>query len=553
MLHFVASASNETLQVTRADDPTPDACAPGDCSFREAANAGSATAGQQTIDVPSGMTVSLTSPVTISGDVSIAGHGTSSAITSTGSQIIVVSASGDAIIQDVRIFGAVAGTDVICGGGIQNDGTLQVTDALIDSNNVNGKGAGVCNNGTADFNGVTVDTNHAVTGPGGGLYNTGTMTVENSTISHNSVEGVSGGGDGAGIGNAATGTLTVDYSTISENTSSSSVCADCSSGAGIKSQGTLTVTHSTLSNNHADDSAAIQAGGTSTISYSAIINNDFGSITNLKNSTMTIANSTISNNLAGEYPKSGYGGLHNEGTLSVYRSTIADNTAIGYPYGGIYSSNQSVQTLLRGNLISNNGTKSCSSGGNVVSQGGNVMTDDSCNPIADDDIVADAKIGPLADNGGPTKTRALLSGSPAIDNGSNYQCVFDQRGAPRPVGGTCDAGAFEYGGAVPGVTASPSPTAAPIAFPMGDADCNEHVNLLDVTAELRLATKLDQPSDCGRSTIPCMNFDGACFPVWTNPDCNESVDAADALPILLYLIGEAVHGSCAEVGNLPTP
>jgi hypothetical protein len=64
----------------------------------------------------------------------------------------------------------------------------------------------------------------------------------------------------------------------------------------------------------------------------------------------------------------------------------------------------------------------------------------------------DPLLGPLADNGGPTKTHALLPGSPAIDagdptsvGGANGVPLFDQRGAPfaRIAGGRIDIGAYE--------------------------------------------------------------------------------------------------------------
>jgi hypothetical protein len=58
----------------------------------------------------------------------------------------------------------------------------------------------------------------------------------------------------------------------------------------------------------------------------------------------------------------------------------------------------------------------------------------------------DLKLGPLADNGGPTETHALLTGSPAIDAGSNPAgLVFDQRGYnyARVAGPAADIGAFE--------------------------------------------------------------------------------------------------------------
>ncbi|MEW5985921.1 MAG: choice-of-anchor Q domain-containing protein, partial [Chloroflexota bacterium] len=69
----------------------------------------------------------------------------------------------------------------------------------------------------------------------------------------------------------------------------------------------------------------------------------------------------------------------------------------------------------------------------------------------------DPLLGPLQDNGGPTFTHTLLSGSPAIDMGHPAGCTdqrqnvltVDQRGETRPADGdgngtaTCDVGAFE--------------------------------------------------------------------------------------------------------------
>ena len=59
-------------------------------------------------------------------------------------------------------------------------------------------------------------------------------------------------------------------------------------------------------------------------------------------------------------------------------------------------------------------------------------------------ITADPKLGPLAANGGPTETMALLSGSSAIDTGTATGAPsVDQRGISRPQGGGYDIGAFE--------------------------------------------------------------------------------------------------------------
>src|SRR5207247_10185816 len=57
----------------------------------------------------------------------------------------------------------------------------------------------------------------------------------------------------------------------------------------------------------------------------------------------------------------------------------------------------------------------------------------------------DPKLGSLADNGGSTKTAALLPGSPAIDAITDSICpTMDQRGVQRPQGARCDIGAYEF-------------------------------------------------------------------------------------------------------------
>src|SRR5262249_62378314 len=66
--------------------------------------------------------------------------------------------------------------------------------------------------------------------------------------------------------------------------------------------------------------------------------------------------------------------------------------------------------------------------------------------VGTDQNPIDPKLGPLQENGGPTKTHALLPGSPAIDAGSNRRApTWDQRGPgfPRIVNGTIDIGSFE--------------------------------------------------------------------------------------------------------------
>ena len=100
--------------------------------------------------------------------------------------------------------------------------------------------------------------------------------------------------------------------------------------------------------------------------------------------------------------------------------------------------------------------------GPIDSQGHNLIENTAARALVGGpaDITGqDPKLGPLANNGGPTQTRALLRGSPAIDawnpappgSGGAACEARDQRGVDRPQDGygygvaTCDIGAFERG------------------------------------------------------------------------------------------------------------
>jgi hypothetical protein len=76
---------------------------------------------------------------------------------------------------------------------------------------------------------------------------------------------------------------------------------------------------------------------------------------------------------------------------------------------------------------------------------GRISSDNSCGftqPSSRNNT--DPRLGPLADNGGPTLTVSLLDGSPATDTANPVACPpTDQRGFPRPYGIGCDIGAFE--------------------------------------------------------------------------------------------------------------
>jgi hypothetical protein len=130
-------------------------------------------------------------------------------------------------------------------------------------------------------------------------------------------------------------------------------------------------------------------------------------------------------------------GIYNQNNLDLVNCTISTNR-VG---GGVINASSSVHllnTLLAANIPAN-----CS--GVITDAGHNLSSDSSCAFTGAGSMNnVDPKLGPLADNGGPTLTMALLPGSPAIDAGSAVGApATDQRGVPRPQGHSVDIGAFE--------------------------------------------------------------------------------------------------------------
>jgi hypothetical protein len=260
----------------------------------------------------------------------------------------------------------------------------------------------------------------------------------------------------------------------------------------------LTITNSTLQNNKGGFGGAIFVtfGSALTITKSTLQNNSasFGGAVNSFNCTITVIDSTLSRNSA-VFGGAFYSGLD---TLTITNSTLSGNSA-GYLAGAIYVQSGIINGIKRSLTITNStlsgnyggfsGTTGASGGdalyidnndsgevnlintiianspngdkgencvflkGTITTALNDLVDDDSCDLIQAT-LLADIKLGPLADNGGPTKTHALLSDSVAINAVPKGDCklpngkplLTDQRGVKRPQGRACDVGAFEFGG-----------------------------------------------------------------------------------------------------------
>jgi hypothetical protein len=341
--------------------------------------------------------------------------------------------------ENIRIFPENVPPFASGGGAIENEATLSVTNCVFSKNGSLSSenpstqglldGGAILNSGKLSVSRSTFSDNIIGNhGHGGGIANEGTATVSDSTFSGNS----SGGSDrGGAIWNS--GLLTISGSTFSANRAFIAGAIENSGGI-FGTTGTLDIAKSTFSGNHSDTGV--------------------GAIENF--GVTAITDSTFSGNSSNDRA---FASIVNGGDLTVINNTFSGNGVNGTNVVDIGSSGT---TRLRGTILASNpsigfGGSFVNCGGTFTDLGYNISTDNSCGFSATGSLNnTDPLLDPtgLSNNGGPTQTVALHSGSPAIDAIPLDSCTdqdgnaltTDQRGFPRPDAGEglCDIGAYEF-------------------------------------------------------------------------------------------------------------
>jgi hypothetical protein len=316
---------------------------------------------------------------------------------------------------------------------------------------------------------------------GGCIYSLGNVELHSSRVHHCVAQGVDDRtyplASGGGI--YASGSVLLSHSSVFSN-----VARSVGYGGGISAS------HITLHRSQVYDNIATQGGGlytgtslgTVTASYSLIHNNRAWFAGGIDAPKVTLNKSTVSSNTvdweASPHPNFDglvpwYGGI-NTGEATIVDSTLSGNSAeFGSAIGaGVIKIRNStiafnvdrgiaghsvchgvVQTNALDMVSSIIARSQCGFGQPVdlgsVSGAINVsrsLVETSLAPLPSDTISADPRLAPLGENGGPTRTHALLADSPAIDMGANpFNRLYDQRGPgyPRTNGVATDIGAFE--------------------------------------------------------------------------------------------------------------
>ena len=395
--------SAATFKPTRLDDPRPGGCKPSDCSVREAVIAANKRSGTDTIRLAKG-TYELTRQEAVNDPNN--------------------SRFGDLDLNDdAKILGIGARKTALDAGQSSNVGRVlhlqgslngyALRDLSVQGGNASFNGGGILAEnigGPLALARVKVTGNRA-SSSGGGIHSAAAeLKITKSTIDDNFADNQGGGIFLPATAGTAPATASIRSSTISGNTAvleGGGLVANGTDAGGFPNPPQATVVNSTFALNETSGSG--------------------GGVRAVQGAAVSLDNVTVAHN---EAERDGAGGGTGGG---ISRAASAGPFAIG-------------DVLVAANTVGATGNGAQCAGA-FAGQNGNVVqlqAGTACSINGGLTEPVDALIGPLANNGGSTKTVALLDGSAAI--GFAESCpAKDQRGLTRPAV-DCDAGAFEHQG-----------------------------------------------------------------------------------------------------------
>lgn len=393
-----------TFVITKLAD-TNDGVCDSDCSLREAITASNSVGGSNTITMSPGLTGTFSLFIdrlpSLSGNLTLIGNGATQMVISAAvvsEPVFIVNAGATLSISNLGISQGAEPSGR--GGGIQNAGTLTLTNAIV-RNNTAFEGGAISNTGTLTLN-HTNFTDNTVTSAGGAIYNTGSLTINGGSFSGNQVVN----GRGGAIYN--TGALTINGAVMSGNQSSDRGGAIYSSSVNGDA---LTITGSSFSNNQGSIGGALTIADALTMTNSIIVNN-----------TATLG-----------------GGIFITAPATFTNTTISGNSATTST-GGLYFEGGAGESIaLQNTLIANNtgGTDCNRFSGTINASHSLVETGFGCiNGTSVNNLSADPQLNP---------DFTLQSTSPAINTGDNslILAATDIAGNPRIQQGVVDMGAYE--------------------------------------------------------------------------------------------------------------
>ncbi|MFF7756147.1 hypothetical protein ACFZCP_44835 [Streptomyces sp. NPDC007971] len=313
-------------------------------------------------------------------------------------RILLVAAGGDLTLDQLTISGGRAtdcpiapGMGVVCGGGINNQGTLTMKRSRLLHNTGSGsvyvEGGGLDSDGTATLKDTEVSGNTAeYTGPGGGtaagggIAIDGPLTLDCSRILDNTVR-VPAGTDNVAFGGGVAGfaPATVQHSTLSGNSVSAPGGQAFAGGLAADHQWTVSDTHVT-DNRVTSRGGTVRGGGIDvgphgdlSLSASDVRRNTAtalggtargGGIVNLLGGSFTGDTTQIDGNAAraADGGTAQGGGVYNDiGPTTLKHSSVVRNTA--GDGGGIYKA--SGTAALTDTTVSRNRPNNCAPAGSV--------------------------------------------------------------------------------------------------------------------------------------------------------------------------------------------